>query len=90
MDLDSLKAELSSRGELRLAVKVIPKAARTELAGLHSEGVWRIRIQAPPEKGKANAELCRFLAKLFGVSARQVLIVSGETSTHKQLMIVRG
>lgn len=90
MDLDSLKAELSSRGELRLAVKVIPKAARTELAGPLAGGVWKIRIQAPPEKGKANAELCRFLARLFGVSARQVLIVSGEASSHKQLKIVRG
>lgn len=90
MDLDSLKAELAACGELRLAVKVIPKAARTELAGSLAGGVWKIRIQAPPEKGRANAELCRFIAKLFGVSARQVLIVSGETSGHKQLKIVRG
>lgn len=89
MDLDSLRAELAARGELRIAVKVVPKASRTELAGAQADGAWKIRVQAPPEKGKANAELCRFLAGLFGVSVRQVEVVSGRTSALKHVRILR-
>jgi uncharacterized protein (TIGR00251 family) len=89
VDLDSLKAELAARGEVRMTVKVVPKASRTELAGEQAEGVWKIRVQAPPEKGKANAELCRFLAGLFGVSVRQVAVVSGHTGSLKHLRILR-
>ena len=41
---------------------------------------WKIRVAAPAEKGKANAELMRYLQKHFGVTAA---IISGATDRTK-------
>lgn len=42
-----------------------------------SDGVLRIRLQAPPVDGAANEALVRFLADELGVPRRSVTIVSG-------------
>jgi uncharacterized protein (TIGR00251 family) len=85
--LDSIKQELASKGELRLRVKVTPKSKRSELAGFLADGTLKARVQAPPERGKANAELCALVARELGVSQRQVVILSGETSPVKQVRV---
>ena len=38
-----------------LNVKVTPNSAKNEVLGL-TNGVWRVKIAAPPDKGKANKE----------------------------------
>ncbi len=73
---------------MTLKIKVIPKGGRTEFAGVMEDGTQKIRVAAPPEKGKANAELCAFLAKHYGVPKQNVTIISGETSQHKQVRVV--
>lgn len=70
-----------------LKVKVIPKSAKTEIVGEMADGTLKIRVAAPPEKGKANAELCAFLARQYGVPRDRVRVMTGETSTHKQVRI---
>ncbi len=35
-------------------VKVIPRSAKTEIAGEMADGTLKVKIAAPPEKGKAN------------------------------------
>ena len=70
-----------------LKIKVIPKSPRTEIAGEMADGTLKIRVAAPPEKGKANAELCAFLARQYGVPRDRVSVMTGETSTHKQVRI---
>ena len=87
MTLDGIKQELASKGELRLKVKVTPKSRRSELAGFLADGTLKARVQAPPEKGKANAELCGLLARELGVSQRRVVILNGETSPVKQVRV---
>ena len=72
-----------------IAVKVIPKSSRNEVVGEMDDGTLKVKIAAPPEKGKANAELCRFLAKHFGVPARNVSILSGETSHRKLVRVLK-
>ena len=71
------------RGRL-LTVKVIPKAARTELAGTNTSGMLRIRLKAVPEKGEANKELLRFLSKAL---RQQVRLIRGATSRTKTIVI---
>ncbi|MEK7137357.1 MAG: DUF167 domain-containing protein [Patescibacteria group bacterium] len=44
-------------------------------------------IAAPPEDGKAHAELVRFLAKEFGVPKGNIEIISGITSRRKAARI---
>jgi uncharacterized protein (TIGR00251 family) len=68
---------------MTLRVKVIPRSAKTEIVGTMADGTLKIRIAAPPEKGKANAELIRFLAAHYGAS--RVEIVSGHTAALKMV-----
>ena len=70
-----------------LRVKVIPKSSRTELAGVLPDGTWKVKVAAPPEKGKANRALCEFLAEKLGVTKSKVHIVAGETSHLKRIRV---
>ena len=85
-----IPAELLSRlreeGSLTLTVKVIPKSSRNEIVGLLG-GSLKLKITAAPEKGKANAAICEFLAEEFGVPKRNVEIVRGESSSVKQIVV---
>ena len=73
-------------GSLLLICHLQPGASRSEWSGRHGDAL-KIRIQAPPADGKANAELIRFLAREFSVSKCDVRIVSGEFSRRKRLLI---
>lgn len=84
-----LVEELQRRGRLTLTVKVIPRSARNEVAGRLADGSWKVRVAAPPEKGRANAELCSFIAGIFGVPAAHVTIAAGAGSSRKILRIVQ-
>lgn len=67
-------------------VRVQPRASRTEVAGEHA-GAVKLRIASPPVDGKANEECRRFLARLVGVSASAVEIVTGDSSKDKVIRI---
>ena len=71
---------------LVLALHVQPGASRTEVAGRHGDAL-KIRVAAPPVDGKANEELLRFLAAEFGVPARRIELVSGDSSRAKVVRI---
>lgn len=68
------------------AVRVIPRASKSEIVGEY-EGAVKVRLASPPVDGAANAELIKLLAKRLGVPRSSVEIVSGETSRTKQLRI---
>lgn len=69
-------------GAVRFAVRVVPRASRTEIAGIHAGGL-KIRLQAPPVDGAANQALVEFLASALHVSRSAVRIVSGNASRSK-------
>ena len=68
-------------------MKVVPKSSRNEIVGLQPDGSLKVKVTAAPEKGKANAAICAFLADEFGVPKRNVEIVRGETSSVKHVKI---
>lgn len=72
--------------DLVLNIRLQPRASRDEIVGAQGTRL-KIRITAPPVEGKANAHLVRFLAKAFGVSRSQVLLVSGEASREKRVRV---
>jgi uncharacterized protein len=76
---------------LRLAVQLVPGARQASIEGIMSvaEGrsVLKVRINAPPVDGAANAALIAYLAKLLAVRKRNIDITSGAISRHKILLI---
>jgi uncharacterized protein YggU (UPF0235/DUF167 family) len=66
----------------RLTLKIRAGARTTEFAGTYGDG-WKLHVSAPPVDGKANQAIVRFLAKLAGVPAATVRIVSGVTASTK-------
>ena len=73
-------------GYLLLPVKVVPGASRTRSMGV-LDGRLKVAVAAPPEKGKANAELTAYIAKQLGLSKRQVTVARGQSTAIKILRI---
>ena len=67
---------------MQLQVKVVPGASRNEVTGWLGEAL-KIRVQAPPEKGKANKAVIRILSELLEVPRRQIELVRGAGSQNK-------
>jgi uncharacterized protein len=65
-------------------IKVIPNASRSEIVGVENEEL-KVRLAAVPDKGEANDELIRFMAKFLSVGKTNVKIVKGQKSRHKQV-----
>jgi uncharacterized protein (TIGR00251 family) len=72
--------------DLVIDVRVQPRASRSEIAGLHGERL-RIRLQAPPVDGRANAALVEFLADAFDVPRASVIVEHGLTGRDKRVRI---
>ncbi len=87
-----MKIKLTNNGYLR--IKVRPKSAKNEITEImkdHSgEETIKIRIKAAPEKGKANAELIKFLSKELEIPKSSISIISGKTDTLKLIKIDNG
>lgn len=71
---------------ITFTVRAQPRATKSVLVG-EIEGALKIKIAAPPVDRAANEELIRFLAKLFEVPRRAIVIVSGETAKNKIIRI---
>jgi uncharacterized protein (TIGR00251 family) len=84
-----LEKRIGQGPPLTLRVKVSPKSPKTEITGELADGTLKVKVAAPPERGKANAELCAFLARELGVSLTRVEVVSGHTSPLKLVRISR-
>ena len=68
---------------------MIPRSSKSEIVGTMSDGVLKVKLNAVPEKGKANEELRVVLARHFQVPVKEIEIVSGATSTRKRVRIGR-
>jgi len=69
-----------------ISVRVRPNAARNEVVDV-TDGIYLVKVSAPPVKGKANNELVAFLSRLLGVSKSQVNIIKGYTSRSKVIAL---
>ena len=68
-------------------VKVQPGAAKNEIMGVQEDAL-KVRISAPPVKGKANKALIDFLAGKLSVKKSEIEIVSGHTSKIKKIKVL--
>jgi uncharacterized protein (TIGR00251 family) len=69
-----------------LPIKAIPNAPRTEVVGWLGDAL-KVKLHAPPLEGRANDELCEFLATTLSLSRRAVTVVRGDKSSHKLIRI---
>lgn len=69
-----------------LAVRVIPRARKTEVAGTRDRALL-VRLAAPPVEGAANEALVELLASRLGVPRRAVRIVSGQRGREKRVAV---
>jgi uncharacterized protein (TIGR00251 family) len=67
---------------VKLQIKVIPSSSRDCIAGW-LEDTLKIKVKAPPEKGKANKSVIKVLEKSLGLAKGSVNIESGLTSCRK-------
>lgn len=70
----------------QLTVLLQPRARHNELVN-EREGTLRARVTAAPVDGKANAALCRLIAKRAGIAASSVTILHGHRSRMKVLRV---
>jgi len=69
-----------------LTLKVQPRSSKNQLVGCH-DGVFKVKLTAPPVDGSANKCCCDFLAKQLGVPARDIEIITGATARHKRVLV---
>ncbi len=69
-----------------LQVRAQPGARTNAILGEH-DGALRVAISSPPDKGKANAAILKFLADVLDCKTSQVALMSGGTSRRKRFLI---
>ena len=72
----------------RLAIRVQPRAKRSEVVGERA-GAVVVRVAAPPVDGRANAAVCALVARAAGVRTSAVTVVHG-AGTRDKVLEVRG
>jgi uncharacterized protein (TIGR00251 family) len=75
-------------GAVLLRVRLQPGASEDAIAGEYA-GALKVKVHAPPEKGRANRAAVEFLAAFFGVRRSAVTLVRGECSRDK-LFAIKG
>jgi uncharacterized protein (TIGR00251 family) len=70
----------------RLEIKVVPGASRAGPAGWLGQAL-KVRVSAPPEKGKANAAVEAILCEALHLPRGGARIVSGRHSARKVVEI---
>ena len=69
-----------------LDLKVVPNAPRNEIAGWLGAAL-KVKVRAPALEGRANEELCAFLADALALPRRSVILLRGEKSRQKTVRI---
>lgn len=69
-----------------LGLHIQPGAGKAAIVGAHGEAL-KIRIDAPPVDGKANAALIAFLADKLGIARSALTLLSGDTARRKRVLV---
>ncbi len=79
---------IKSEKTARIAIQAHPGAKRNQVVRF-DDGVWHLKIAAPPVEGKANKELIEFLSEILGLSKSHITIEKGLTG-HRKLVAIEG
>jgi uncharacterized protein (TIGR00251 family) len=67
-------------------VRLQPRAKRNAIVD-ERDGVLRVSVAAAPVDGRANAALCKLIAKRAGIARGQVSLIAGERSREKLVRV---
>lgn len=70
----------------RLKVKVVPGSSRNQIVGWLGDAL-KIKVSAPPEKGKAIEAVMDLIANELGINSDDIEIESGHSSPSKIVAI---
>lgn len=70
----------------RLNVKVVARSSRDQIVCWLGDAL-KIKVMAPPEKGRANGAVVELLAAKFGINTDDIEVVSGHSSPSKVVAI---
>jgi hypothetical protein len=73
-------------GRILIPVHVLPRGSRSGIVGVQ-HGRLRIKTTAPPADGRANKDVARQLAGLFGVPPSRISLKTGARSRQKTYVI---
>lgn len=71
-----------------LAIRVIPRSARNEIAEVMSDGSVKVRLTATSDDDKLNKALVSFLASVLGVAATKIEVIGGMMSHSKLVSVI--
>lgn len=77
----------AENGGALLNLRFSPGAADTAFAGMYGETAVKVWVAAPPEDGRANAAVVRFLAESLGVARSSLEVVRGGGSRDKVVLV---
>lgn len=66
----------------RLRFRIAPGAQASVVVGRHGSA-WKLRVAAPPERGRANDAVVGLLAEALGLTRPAVRVVSGAAARDK-------
>ena len=72
--------------DLILRIRVQPRASREAITGPEGDRL-KVRLNAPPVEGEANAALIALIARSCGVAKGQVALIRGRKGREKDLRI---
>jgi uncharacterized protein len=81
-----MRAHTDAVPDADITVRLQPRAKRNAIID-ERDGVLRVSVAAAPVDGRANAALCKLIAKRAGVARGRVSLIAGERSREKLLRV---
>lgn len=86
-DEPALPSFVSQRSDgAELAIVLSPRSSKTTIGPVESQAI-RVRVNAAPVDGAANAAMIRLLSDALRVPKSSITIVAGATSRRKRVLI---
>ncbi len=82
----TFEAMSASAPSCTLEIKAVPNAPRSAIVGWLGSAL-KVKVHAPALEGRANDELCSFLADALDVPRRNVTLLRGDTSRQKLVRV---
>lgn len=73
-------------GAVDVDVRVVPRASRDRIAGVHGDRL-KLQVTSPPVEGEANRAVLELLARSAGLPPRAASLVAGQTGRSKTVRL---